>query len=308
MLSRLISLNIIIMKAKVLSIKVLFEKELIKMKKMLLILTSVLVIAMGSAFSAPSTTSTSIKSPVFVRTTVQNNIEIKKLKFNVDGESILGTLTIPKGGENYPIVIIDTQKGEEKDGMDSTFSLLSTKLAKEGIASFRFDYPTNDIDLSSAIKIVTDYLASLDEIDQGRIGLFGWAQGTEDIKSVILDGTDTYSSILTWSKNADKDIDVPRVPPVSERFRRHFRRRFPFGPRHLAVRLADGRLIYLDTALRGPRVQYYDIDLPNENTNYFGTEVSISTESPSVYKIYTSDLSQVKDYIDDTVDWYIQTL
>lgn len=281
------------------------------MKKFFLLITSFFVFAMGSAFSASSNASNAIKSPVFVRTTIQSNIETKRLKFNVDGESVSGTLTIPKNGKDFPLVIIDSQKEEDMDGMESTFSLLASKLIKEDIASFKFDPLENDVDLSSAIQIVTDYLASLDKIDKDRIGLFGWAQGAEDVKNVIADESDIYSSILTWSKKTDNEITITRVSTMPNRFRRYFRhRRFPFGPNRVVVKYGDGRALHFDTAFSGPRVYYSSRNLTEDNADvsYFKTEVSISNNSPSVYKIYTNDLSQIKDNLDETVDWFSQTL
>ena len=88
----------------------------------------------------------------------------------------------------YPVVILCHGTGSHKDEVGDLFHRLAQALAREGIASLRFDFagcgdstaPQQALTFSGEIRdvlTVYKYLLQRPDIDHGRIGILGFSQG-----------------------------------------------------------------------------------------------------------------------------------
>ncbi len=108
--------------------------------------------------------------------------------FENGGQKIFGVLHLPEGEEKAPVVIILHGFASHKVGTNRSYVIMSEALAKEGIATLRFDFRGNgdsegDFAEMTFSGLVTDALAALHfvandpRLDCDRIGLFGSSLG-----------------------------------------------------------------------------------------------------------------------------------
>ncbi len=109
-------------------------------------------------------------------------------QFTNHGQKLFGVIHIPKTEKPPPVVVFCHGLAGQKVGMHRMYVLLAECLAKNGIASFRFDFrgsgdsEGNFSDMSlkgevsdclSAMKFIADHKS----IDSNRIGVFGRSLG-----------------------------------------------------------------------------------------------------------------------------------
>lgn len=115
--------------------------------------------------------------------------------FQNQGQKIVGTLTLPAGGDPpFPIVLFFQGLTSTRDELPVTgadeamFTRAARMLAEQGIASLRIDYrgfgesegTKEDMTFSGLIAdslAAIDYLATLPEVDLQRLGLIGLSTG-----------------------------------------------------------------------------------------------------------------------------------
>ncbi len=110
----------------------------------------------------------------------------------IDKITLSGTLTLPKKGNNFPVVVLISGSGaqnrEEELMEHKPFLVLSDYLTKNGIAVLRYDdrgtaKSTGDFSNSTTLDFVKDvesgvkYLKTRKEINPKKIGLIGHSEG-----------------------------------------------------------------------------------------------------------------------------------
>ena len=110
----------------------------------------------------------------------------------VDGVVLAGTLTFPKEGNNFPVVVMISGSGGQDRNEEllghKPFLVISDYLTQNGIAVLRFDdrgiaQSTGNHDTATSEDFARDVLAAVnflktrDEIDKTKIGLIGHSEG-----------------------------------------------------------------------------------------------------------------------------------
>lgn len=118
-----------------------------------------------------------------------------------------GTLALPEGGASGPAVVMLHGFGSSRDEVGGLFAMQAEALAAEGIASLRIDFrgygeSTGDMADTTIEGLVADaaaargYLAEVDGVDDGRIGVIGYSFGA----AVAMLEPDEFASVVVWGK------------------------------------------------------------------------------------------------------------
>lgn len=154
--------------------------------------------------------------------------------FQSQGQKVVGTLTLPDGGEPpYPVVLffqgfLSTRDELPVTGTDEAlFTRTARTLAEHGIASLRIDYrgfgdsagTREDMTFSDLIAdslAAIDYLATLPEVNVQRLGLLGLSTGgliaaetaarDPRVQSVVL-----WSPVANPPDNFKSDLGAEKV-------------------------------------------------------------------------------------------------
>ena len=118
----------------------------------------------------------------------------KKIDFTVDGQKVIGTLSLPDGVATPSAVLLLHGFTGSRDELEipavkeGIFERASRMWANKGIASLRIDFRGNgesegsfeDMTLDAQVKdalAALDYLAASGEVDKDRLALVGWSMG-----------------------------------------------------------------------------------------------------------------------------------
>lgn len=108
------------------------------------------------------------------------------------GVKLSGTLTLPKDGSNFPVVVFVTGSGpqnrDEEIFAHRPFFVIADYLARYGIASLRYDdrgvgkskgsfAGSTTLDFAEDAMSVVKYLASRKEVNSSKIGIVGHSEG-----------------------------------------------------------------------------------------------------------------------------------
>ncbi|WP_417308797.1 alpha/beta hydrolase family protein [Devosia sp.] len=129
------------------------------------------------------------------------------------GHQVPVTVTLPDGDGPFPFVVMYHGTGSNRHEAGNGYDLLAPQLAAAGIASARFDFAGNgdsEVDyteytFTSGVAdgaAVIDYMRSLDEIDDARLGVLGWSQGGT-IAMLTAARRDDVKSVVTWAGALD---------------------------------------------------------------------------------------------------------
>ncbi|MDR1902814.1 MAG: alpha/beta hydrolase [Treponema sp.] len=160
----------------------------------------------------------------------------KSIECLSDGLTLRGTAHIPDMGKGkYPMVIIF--HGFTADRNEGLFghTVLSRSLAKEGIASVRFDFMGSgesdgefqDMSLLTEVadgNAILDFVRKFDYVDTNRIGLHGMSQGGAVAGLLAAERNDDIAALSLWApaivliddckkKNA-AGIDITKIEEV----------------------------------------------------------------------------------------------
>jgi dienelactone hydrolase len=125
------------------------------------------------------------------------------------GTEIPVVLTLPVGGEKFPVVILAHGHGGSKDEAGG-FVSLARALAEAGITSLRLDFPgcgesaedfveTNRVSYMLAdIASCKEWLAGQDSVDLGRLGILGYSMGGR-LAALTVSQDPDYKAAAFWS-------------------------------------------------------------------------------------------------------------
>lgn len=120
------------------------------------------------------------------------NSEDVTFENTVDSVQLAGTLTFPKEGTNFPVIVLITGSGaQDRNEMafnHKPFMVIADYLAKNGIAALRFDdrgvgkskgkfAGATSADFANDAAAAVEYLKTRKEIDKTKIGLAGHSEG-----------------------------------------------------------------------------------------------------------------------------------
>jgi len=133
----------------------------------------------------------------------------ESVNFMSEGYKMFGTLDLPKGVDKAPVVVVCHGFGGEKAGKFRIYVDLAELLAKQGIATFRFDFRGCGDSEGSWLDMtigneVTDalnalkFLETVPRVDLDRIGMLGKSMG--GLVAVIAAGIyKNIRSMALWS-------------------------------------------------------------------------------------------------------------
>lgn len=119
---------------------------------------------------------------------IEKTEERRSVVLENNGEKIFGVLHLPIGVAKAPVVLVCHGLAGNKTGRHRVYVDLATQLAKEGIATLRFDYrgcgdsegtfyETTLEGYYSDAGLCLDYLKNHPRIDASRIGIYGCSFG-----------------------------------------------------------------------------------------------------------------------------------
>lgn len=152
----------------------------------------------------------SVLKPTYVETVVSIPVAAQD---GIPAHEIPATLTLPvsasKDAKVSGVVMLHGT-GSNRDEAGMGYALAAPRMAADGIATLRIDFMGNggstasyrDYNYTSAVidaKAAADYLAGLETVDGGNLGVMGWSQGGTDALLAAEAHPDTFQAVVTWS-------------------------------------------------------------------------------------------------------------
>ena len=152
----------------------------------------------------------SVLKPTYVETVVSIPVAAQD---GIPAHEIPATLTLPVSASKdakVPGVVMLHGTGSNRDEAGMGYALAAPRMAADGIATLRIDFMGNggstasyrDYNYTSAVidaKAAADYLAGLESVDGGNLGVMGWSQGGTDALLAAEAHPDTFQAVVTWS-------------------------------------------------------------------------------------------------------------
>lgn len=144
-------------------------------------------------------------------------IMVKTFQFMNEGREINGVITLPEGEGNYPLVVMNHGfAGSKEEGIG--FVTISEALARNGIASVRFDFsgcgasvvPFSEFSLGHNISdsnAVLMYVLENESIDQSRLGILGYSMGGRLAIMVTEADDNPYKAMALIAPGAQENMD-----------------------------------------------------------------------------------------------------
>lgn len=152
----------------------------------------------------------SVLKPTYVETVVSIPVAAQD---GIPAHEIPATLTLPVSASKdakVPGVVMLHGTGSNRDEAGMGYALAAPRMAADGIATLRIDFMGNgdstasyrDYNYTSAVidaKAAADYLAGLETVGGGNLGVMGWSQGGTDALLAAEAHPDTFQAVVTWS-------------------------------------------------------------------------------------------------------------
>ena len=152
----------------------------------------------------------SVLKPTYVETEVSIPVAAQD---GIPAHEIPATLTLPVSASKdakVPGVVMLHGTGSNRDEAGMGYALAAPRMAADGTATLRIDFMGNggstasyrDYNYTSAVidaKAAAVYLAGLETVDGGNLGVMGWSQGGTDALLAAEAHPDTFQAVVTWS-------------------------------------------------------------------------------------------------------------
>lgn len=152
----------------------------------------------------------SVLKPTYVETVVSIPVAAQD---GIPAHEIPATLTLPVSASKdakVPGVVMLHGTGSNRDEAGMGYALAAPRMAADGIATLRIDFMGNgdstasyrDYNYTSAVidaKAAAGYLAGLETVDGGNLGVMGWSQGGTDALLAAEAHPGTFQAVVTWS-------------------------------------------------------------------------------------------------------------
>lgn len=144
-------------------------------------------------------------------------IIVKTFQFVNEGREINGVISLPEGEGNHPLVVMNHGfAGSKEEGIG--FVTISEVLARNGIASVRFDFsgcgasvvPFSEFSLGHNISdsnAVLKYVLENESIDQSRLGILGYSMGGRLAIMVTEADDNPYKAMALIAPGAQENMD-----------------------------------------------------------------------------------------------------
>ncbi len=249
------------------------------------------------------------------------------------GQKIFGILHKPKVKAPMPVVLMCHGLGGHKTGKFRLYVLLAEKLAKAGIASLRIDFRGSgdseghfsDMTINGEVSdalVGLDYLERLPFIDKQRIGIFGRSIGGT-VAIMAAAKCPSIHSIAVWAPLYDghqwrDKWHLLHASELSEEHKTEMMRingqvpGYPFFHELFEIRMEDhlkhiAQIPLLN--LHGEKDDVVDCRHAQKFKEY--RSHSSATSKFVLYPNSDHDFSNLKEQakaLDETCDWYCQTL
>ncbi len=126
------------------------------------------------------------------------------------GKQIVGILAQPEETDKAPAILMCHGFASHKNEVGDMYKRLAEKLAHEGIASLRIDFPgwgesggeMADSSIETRVNAAAEaykYLSNLDSVDTARMGILGFSMGGATAIISAGENPSWYKSMVTWS-------------------------------------------------------------------------------------------------------------
>lgn len=144
-------------------------------------------------------------------------IMVKTFQFMNEGREINGVITLPEGEGNYPLIVMNHGfAGSKEEGIG--FVTISEALARNGIASVRFDFsgcgasvvPFSEFSLGHNISdsnAVLKYVLETESVDRERLGILGYSMGGRLAIMVTDADNNPYKAMALIAPGAQEAMD-----------------------------------------------------------------------------------------------------
>jgi uncharacterized protein len=151
--------------------------------------------------------------------------EVKEevVKFQVDGQTVVGTLALPEGGPAPVVLLFHGFTGTRNElpvtnTKEGVFQRTARLLAEKGVASLRIDFrgsgESSDIAFADTTfeKQIADGIAAIKfvegdaRVDGQKLGIIGWSQGGL-VASAVAGRTNVPDAVALWAAVA-KPLDA----------------------------------------------------------------------------------------------------
>ena len=294
-----------------------------KRSKYLIVLLIIIIFAISC---------TTVKQEVQPRVAVTE----KAISIKNGGHIIPAILTIPEGEGKCPAIIMLHGTGSNKDEAGDAYKMLAPKLAKEGIATIRFDFPEcgdNTVKYSNysnsyaiaETEAVRTYLLENKDIDAKRIGVLGWSQGGSDALLVAGANPKAYKSVATWAGALSPSLESMVTPEMRKQIENTGLADFDMGFRPV-VKLSKQWLEELTTynvltyakKIQAPigsihgtvddTVPYSDSEAVQAIAKNKLSKLIPIEGADHLYGVFSGDLTTYKILAEATINWFKETL
>lgn len=140
----------------------------------------------------------------------------KTIDFSVDGQKVVGTLNLPDGVSNPPVVLLLHGFTGSRDELvipaakEGIFKRAARLWADKGLASLRIDFRGSgqsdgkfeDTSLTDQVKdalAALDFLAASNEVDKDKMAIVGWSMGGAVASAVAARTDHDLTSVSLWA-------------------------------------------------------------------------------------------------------------
>lgn len=151
-----------------------------------------------------------------IATVMSSQAAEKTIDFSVDGQKVVGTLNLPDGVSNPPVVLLLHGFTGSRDELvipaakEGIFSRAARMWAEKGFASLRIDFRGSgqsegkfeDTTLTGQVKdalTALDFLAASNEVDKNKMAIVGWSMGGAVASAVAARTDHDLTSVSLWA-------------------------------------------------------------------------------------------------------------